>query len=189
MRFISFEHGRFFYQADMVFYALVVAATFLWLTLSRDFLPWPQLMVCVGAGWVAWTFMEYVMHRFVLHGIRPFSFWHAQHHARPKALICTPTLLSASALAGLVFLPACVLLGSWAGGAWTLGVVTGYFIYTLTHHATHHWRSENSWLLRRKRWHAWHHHHAHPICFGVTSGFWDRIFGSAYRAGLREPLQ
>jgi cyclopropane-fatty-acyl-phospholipid synthase len=58
-------------------------------------------------------------------------------------------------------------------------VLAGYLAYTVTHHATHHWRGESAWLLRRKQWHAQHHHRsAQPGFFGVTSGFWDGIFGS-----------
>ena len=38
----------------------------------------------------------------------------------------------------------------------TLGVLIGYYGYAFTHHAAHHWRHENAWLRRRKRWHALH---------------------------------
>ena len=51
------------------------------------------------AGAATWTFLEYVLHRFVLHGVAPFSDWHRQHHLRPLALICSPTVLSAALFA------------------------------------------------------------------------------------------
>jgi sterol desaturase/sphingolipid hydroxylase (fatty acid hydroxylase superfamily) len=72
-------------------------------------------------------------------------------------------------------------------GAVTLGVVAGYLAYAVTHHATHHWRSGNPWLQRRKRRHALHHHDKTvPRCYGVTSAFWDHVFRSAL---IRAPRQ
>jgi sterol desaturase/sphingolipid hydroxylase (fatty acid hydroxylase superfamily) len=115
----------------------------------------------------------------VLHGLQPFARWHAEHHLRPAALICAPTVLSASLILLLVFLPALVIGGAWPACALSFGLLTGYLAYAITHHATHHWRTDNRWLLRRKRWHARHHsasrNGGHD---GVTSGFWDRVFGS-----------
>lgn len=47
------------------------------------------------------------------------------------------------------------------------------------HHASHHWRADSGWLKQRKCWHALHHHHTErPVCFGVTTSFWDRVFGT-----------
>ena len=51
-----------------------------------------ELMALALLGLVAWTLLEYVLHRFVLHGMQPFQAWHAEHHRRPQALIGTPTV-------------------------------------------------------------------------------------------------
>jgi sterol desaturase/sphingolipid hydroxylase (fatty acid hydroxylase superfamily) len=140
----------------------------------------------VVLGLAGWTAIEYVMHRFVLHGLRPFSQWHAQHHQRPVALISTPTIVSATLIAALVYLPARLLGGLWQAGALTLGVMAGYLAYAVAHHATHHWRADSAWLKRRKRWHALHHHLADsPACYGVTTSFWDHVFGSVPRASTK----
>jgi hypothetical protein len=40
-----------------------------------------------AAGIVAWTFAEYVVHRFVLHGLLPTQ--HGFHHASPDAAVLT----------------------------------------------------------------------------------------------------
>jgi cyclopropane-fatty-acyl-phospholipid synthase len=94
----------------------------------------------------------------------------------------TPTLLSISLVALLVFLPGLLAAGFWKASALTLGVTAGYLAYALTHHATHHWRSRSPWMARRKRWHARHHHTA--ACYGVSCSFWDKVFGST---GDRSP--
>ena len=92
----------------------------------------------------------------------------------------TPTVLSAALVVALVFLPVLAFGGIWNACALTLGVLIGYLLYAVTHHATHHWPAGSAWLKRRKRWHALHHHDAGRLGrFGVTSAFWDHVFGSA----------
>jgi cyclopropane-fatty-acyl-phospholipid synthase len=188
MTLLSIEHGRAAYVADYALYAvaIVALATMLWVIGPRgDALS----IVCdVAAGLLGWSLAEYLLHRFVLHGMAPFRHWHATHHARPVALVSTPTVLSAALFAGLVFLPIAVLAGRWPAAAVTLGALIGYFAYALTHHATHHWRAENAWLMRRKRWHALHHHvTGRPGYYGVTTGIWDRLFGTAPRHATARP--
>lgn len=183
MDLFTLEHSRRAYRADFVLYSLavLVIAGLLLLDGPRD--RWLATAGFALTGLVGWTFIEYLLHRFVLHGLQPFKRWHAEHHDRPTALICTPTLLSGSLIFTLVYLPAFVVGSVWTACALTLGVLTGYLAYAVTHHATHHWQVDNPWLQRRKRWHALHHHHVRrPGCFGVTSAVWDRVFCTAGRA-------
>lgn len=180
MGLFSLEHGKAAYFADFVAYALAVAGLAAFLVVSTPHGAHLSLIALATAGFAGWTLAEYVLHRFVLHGLAPFREWHTRHHQRPTALISTPTLLSASLIVALVTAPAAVLGGRWAACALTLGVSSGYLAYAITHHATHHRRAKSRWLLRRKRWHARHHHlGAPPRCFGVTGAFWDRVFGTA----------
>jgi len=180
MRLFSIEHSKAAYRADFALYALSVAALSAWLLLRAPHAQWLSLLACVLAGLGGWTAMEYSLHRFVLHGLPPFKRWHFLHHQRPSALICAPTLVSGSLIGGLVFLPALWAGDRWHAGAVTLGVVIGYLIYAVTHHATHHWRVDNAWLQQRKRWHARHHHREGGTgCYGVTTSIFDRICGSA----------
>jgi cyclopropane-fatty-acyl-phospholipid synthase len=179
LRLFSLEHSRAAYLADFAFYAGAVLALAASLLVGCPRAQWLEMAGLTLAGLASWSAIEYALHRFVLHGLQPFKSWHAVHHQRPIALICTPTALSASLLALLVFLPALLLGSLWRACAVLLGVLAGYLVYTVTHHATHHWRGESAWLLRRKQWHAQHHHRsAQPGFFGVTSSFWDGIFGS-----------
>ena len=182
MPLFSLEHSSSAYGADFALYGgAVIALTGLLLVSGPHAQAW-GLAALAAAGLAAWTAIEYALHRFVLHGLQPFKRWHAEHHERPTALICAPTILSAALIATLVFLPAVLLAGLWRGCALTLGVLTGYLAYAITHHATHHWRADSAWLKRRKRWHALHHHRARPGCYGVTTTFWDHVLGSAPHA-------
>jgi cyclopropane-fatty-acyl-phospholipid synthase len=178
----TLEHSRVGYFADFALYgcAVVVLAAFLLLAGPAEQRLEVVLFASVGLG--GWTAIEYVLHRFVLHGFQPFRRWHVEHHLRPVALICTPTILSATLIVVLVFLPSLLLGDLWRACALTFGLLTGYLGFTITHHAVHDWRADNAWLKKRKRWHALHHHSEQAGCYGVTSSFWDLVFGSTHHA-------
>jgi cyclopropane-fatty-acyl-phospholipid synthase len=177
---LSLEHGKLAYRADFAFYGAAVAAMSVVLAFAAPRAHGEAIVAQVGAGLAAWSLIEYVFHRFLLHGMSPFREWHALHHARPTARIASPTLFSASLIGGLVALPAWLMWGGWSACALTLGVTLGYYAYAIAHHATHHWRATAPGAAGRKRRHAAHHHAADaPRCFGVTSGLWDVVFRTA----------
>jgi sterol desaturase/sphingolipid hydroxylase (fatty acid hydroxylase superfamily) len=179
MSLLTLEHGNTAYRADFAVYGSAVAGLAGFLLLAAPAGHGLISAAVVALGLVCWTVVEYVLHRFVLHGLAPFKYWHEEHHRRPTALICAPTILSASLIFVLVFLPMLALGGLWRACALTLGLLTGYLLYAITHHATHHWQAQSAWLKRRKRWHALHHHRAgRRGGYGVTSGFWDHVFAS-----------
>lgn len=174
MGMLSLEHGKAAYRADFVLYACAVVGLATFLAVS---IPGPmqaQSLALAVFGFIAWTGIEYSLHRFVLHGIEPFKSWHARHHHRPAARICMPTIFSASLIFVLAFVPAFALLGRWGACGFTLGVTTGYLAYGTTHHAVHNWRARGTWLTKRKQWHALHH--GGRGGYGVTTDFWDRLF-------------
>ncbi|MEP7705147.1 sterol desaturase family protein [Paraglaciecola sp. 25GB23A] len=181
MSLFSMKHSKAAYRADFVLYGAAVLVLLAFLLQTERYGQWLEFSVLLGLGLVSWTLIEYALHRFVMHGLQPFSRWHAEHHQRPTALICTPTIISMLLIATLVFLPVLLLSDNlWQACALTLGVVVGYLFYSVMHHATHHWRAESAWLKQRKRWHAQHHCNiVQPACFGVTSGFWDHVFRSS----------
>jgi cyclopropane-fatty-acyl-phospholipid synthase len=191
MPLFAIEHSRLAYRIDFGLYGAASLALGAWLLLAGPAAQRGSIAAFVGVGLLAWTAIEYALHRFVLHGLRPFSRWHAEHHSRPTALICAPTVLSAGLILGLVFLPALALGGLWTACALSFGVLTGYLAYAIAHHATHHWNIDSAWLKRRKRWHALHHNAGRrnaeqPGHYGVTSGLWDHLLGSDSRdAGPR----
>ena len=179
MGLFTLEHSRAAYRADFVVYSSAVALMAGGLLFRGPGALRPRMLAAVLCGLIAWSLLEYLLHRFLLHGMAPFRDWHARHHDRPAALIGTPTVFSAALIAAFVFLPALSLLGAWPAAAFTLGVLAGYLAYASTHHALHHWRAESAWLRQRKLGHARHHHPAErPGCYGVTTAFWDHVFRS-----------
>lgn len=188
MGLFTLEHGKAAYSADFALYGAAVLGLAAYLLVGESPVPRLEVISYALIGLASWTGIEYVLHRFVLHGLQPFKGWHGQHHQRPTALIGTPTIMSATLITALVFLPVLALSDRWHAGALTLGVLTGYLAYGITHHATHHWHARSAWLKRRKRWHALHHHDTdQPGCYGVTSAFWDHVFGTTGRAHQPPP--
>lgn len=174
---LTTEHSRMGYLADLVLYAAASGTLGLVLAVAAPQARRLELMAFALVGITIWTLIEYALHRFVLHGLQPFRRWHAEHHRRPGALIGTPTILSATLIVALVFLPAWILGDRWSASALTFGLLTGYLVYASVHHAVHHWRVGFAWLRHVKRHHFLHHRPgAAPGRYGVTSAFWDVIF-------------
>jgi cyclopropane-fatty-acyl-phospholipid synthase len=197
MRFFELESSRLAYRADFVLYGLAVAGLALATVTGSPRQDWPLLAAWAGCGYLVWSLLEYLLHRFVLHGLQPFRGMHEQHHQRPQERIGTPTVVSAPLFAVLVYLPAWWLVGLWPASALTSGVLAGYLAYSITHHMCHHALGEKlgkgEWLARRqRRWHARHHVRVQALgCYGVSHGFWDHVFGTARTtfAPLNEPYR
>jgi dihydroceramide fatty acyl 2-hydroxylase len=133
-------------------------------------------VACLLAGLALWTPIEYLVHRYALHRLAP----HYQHHDEPTvvAYIFAPLWLSGSSavlLWGLLALAA----GSWQRGALIeAGTIIGYLLYEAVHVRIHS-AAAGGPILRVLRKHHFYHHFADDTrCFGVTSGIWDRIFGT-----------
>lgn len=135
------------------------------------------------------TLIEYGMHRFLFHiddwlpdnrvSITLHFLLHGVHHFLPMdhlRLVMPPTLLVVLSfpfyrLAHLVF-PYYPALAVFAGG------ICGYVLYDMTHYFLHHKRLP-SFFADVKSYHLRHHYENYEAGFGVTSRFWDNIFGTA----------
>ncbi|GAB3253329.1 sterol desaturase family protein [Chitinimonas naiadis] len=179
MPLFALEHSKAAYHADFAAYGASVLLLAGYLLLASPAAWHAELQLLTLLGLLSWSAIEYALHRFVLHGLEPFRRWHTAHHQRPNALICAPTVLSASLIGTLVFLPTLLLGTAWHAAALTLGVLGGYLFYAITHHATHHWRAHHPWLVRRRYWHAVHHNRSGKAgSYGVTTTYWDQLLGT-----------
>jgi sterol desaturase/sphingolipid hydroxylase (fatty acid hydroxylase superfamily) len=170
------------YYADLVLYPILVLALILadFRSPHSHFLG--VFMLCCVSGLAGWTFIEYATHRFVFHSIPAAAEMHELHHATPTAFVGTPSWLSLVAFALGGFIPL------WAIGGWEIasggvtGLMIGYVWYLVVHDAVHRWPvKRDAMLYNAKLRHAYHHHHAGQLegNFGVTTGFWDRLLGTA----------
>jgi sterol desaturase/sphingolipid hydroxylase (fatty acid hydroxylase superfamily) len=144
------------------------------------------------AGVLVWTLVEYLVHRYVLHGIFPDgSGWlrhqlhvlldasHLEHHQRPwdgmhinghfDTLPVAAALTAFSLIAPLPTLPVFVA-----------ALLVCYVVEEWIHYAVHFHQFDNAYFRYIRRHHLYHHgRRGREEAFGLTSGVWDRPFGTA----------
>lgn len=159
-------------------------------------------MVFYAVGIPTWTLVEYLFHRYVLHGrfapgkgiIRKFLHerldpLHWEHHAHPfdgrhingELRDLLPLFFVAapvSFIAPIYTLP--VLLA---------GVVQSYVVEEWIHHSVHFYNFRSSYFRYIKQHHFYHHSpKGMERGYGLTNGFWDIVFKTRYPASVREAL-
>lgn len=167
-------------------FAYIVVATIL------SFAPLTVIGV-VLLGVFYWTFLEYLLHRWMLHWepekpayrvIRKCFPSHRPHHNEPvnerknvKLQLKMTVYLSLvhTVLLGLIIMPL------WASMALNAGILFGYQAYEYVHVACHHLPMRNFWARTLKRHHAIHHYRDETVNFGVTTTIWDSVFRTTYR--------
>ena len=177
MRLSAVSYWADFFLAPLLGFVLVWVA------------PAPATWTGVGSwlGWVAgglaaWTLFEYAVHRFIYHRLPYFRDIHEAHHAEPRGLIGAPPVLGLVLILVVFHVPLWPL-GEVAASAFAIGALIGYVAYMVLHHAAHHWKTQpGTWLHLARRHHALHHHATEDCNFGITTSFWDRVFGTALRA-------
>jgi len=169
---------RWVYLADFVLYPLAVTMlAAAGLSMAHYASAW--VLACL-AGVATWTFVEYLLHRFVFHLVPVIERMHEDHHDNPRALIGSPVWLSLMIFAFGVAPPLWLAIGPNLTSAILAGLMGGYLWYMVVHHAVHHWAiDERSWLYTARLRHLLHHYRSNERSFGVTTGFWDYVFGTA----------
>lgn len=136
-------------------------------------------------GMASWTLFEYLMHRFVFHNhsknphIQRITYTaHGVHHEFPRDkdrlfMPPVPSLLIASLLFALFFW----IMDYNAFMFWP-GFVSGYLIYGTMHYAIHAMAPPFPFLKSWWRYHHLHHYKEPDRGFGVSSPFWDYVFGT-----------
>ncbi|MGA2835532.1 MAG: sterol desaturase family protein [Acidimicrobiales bacterium] len=145
------------------------------------------LIAAFVGGMVLWTLSEYVLHRWfhIARGSNLASKEHLEHHARRRYLVNALSWLSWAGVlvVGLVAIPlvAWTVLPVPRAVALGAGWVTAYFAYEFIHAADHLWAPRTAYGRWARRSH-FHHHFGAPLRnYGVTSPFWDKVFGTYER--------
>ncbi|GBR37787.1 sterol desaturase [Neoasaia chiangmaiensis NBRC 101099] len=148
-------------------------------------LPILQAIALAVSGFVLWTLIEYLAHRFLFHldlkskwGQQFIFLIHGNHHADPNDRMRNMMpLIVTIPIAALIWFALIRVLGP-SGNAAFLGFVSGYFTYDLVHYAGHQSRSRNRILTYLRRHHLKHHFAVPEHNFAITAVFWDRLFGT-----------
>jgi sterol desaturase/sphingolipid hydroxylase (fatty acid hydroxylase superfamily) len=168
--------SRFAFFSDFYAYP-AAAAIFVVLAFASNPRRWMIVSLTIVAGFACWSFVEYLLHRYILHHVRWVKEQHDVHHHDQLALVGTPTWFSLLVFLAFVTLPALLVTSAEVAAGFTGGMMLGYLWYVTAHYGMHHWRINSSgYLGRLRRRHALHHHFDDQGNFGVTSGFWDHVF-------------
>jgi len=169
------------YFGDFVAAPVAIAVLAVVALSGRSLLSACLWLVAIGAGLVAWTLVEYVIHRWVYHRIPFFEKFHDAHHEEPLSLIGAPSFIGIVAILVLFFLPFLAAGLPFAGG-FASGVLVGYCIYMLVHHASHHWELRpGTYLYAARLRHMAHHYHGIEGNYGVITSLWDHVFSTFVR--------
>ncbi len=176
---------RISYYADFGVYAALVCALILVAAVKDDWVGRARWSVSFLLGAAVWTLLEYVVHRFALHHLPVVSEMHALHHASPRAYVGTPTWLSLTILLAAIFLPTWWAFSLNIASGLLAGVMAGFLWYGIVHHAVHYRRPRRlaSRLTAARQRHLQHHGRRQDVNFGVTTGLWDRLFGTLASRG------
>lgn len=172
-RLIAAAHG--FPQSLLMPY--VAALGMLWLWMRASAVGWLGGLILMAAGLCAWTLLEYVLHRLVLHRVEPFRGWHLQHHLHPDVPMRTPVIFSLMLILPVAGLP--LLLHDYMGpvAAFSFGLLLGHLLQEIVHHRLHKAsRPVGTWLSARWHEHDFHHHRDEHLAYGTLTGFWDWVF-------------
>ena len=171
--------GKIAYYADFYVYPIIIIALAAFAILQGPTGGWATWLGAFISGVALWTLVEYLLHRFVLHHVPVIKDMHDAHHKDQLALIGTPIWISLSIMVLLVLIPLGLVVEQRVAIGLACGLMFGHFWYGGVHHILHHWKAEpGTYLFRLKRRHMLHHHFDEMGNFGVTSGFWDIVFGT-----------
>ena len=155
----------------------------------------PRVVLAALLGVLTWTFLEYVIHRWMGHDERfhktPFGREHVRHHIEGNYFAPTwKKLIVAAVLTALLSAPAVLLVGAAPGLAYVAGLMIFYGVYEVSHRREHTHPGFGAY----GRWARRHHFHHHFVDgrsnHGVTTPLWDVVFGTYQKPGaIRVPQQ
>jgi sterol desaturase/sphingolipid hydroxylase (fatty acid hydroxylase superfamily) len=163
-----------------------VAVWLIWRAVVVHGLGLGGLAIIGVAGLVTWTLAEYLLHRYLFHfepktdlGRRFIYLFHGVHHDTPqdKTRLLMPPAGALPIIAVLYFMFWLVLPYPWAE-PFTGFFIIGYLVYDYIHYATHHFPMKHPALQFLKHYHMRHHFSGEHGRYGVSSPFWDRVFGT-----------
>jgi len=154
------------------------------------------------AGCATWTLVEYLFHRYVLHGrfapgkglIRKFLHerldpLHWDHHKRPFDGLHISGGLKDILPLFFVAAPVSFLFPVYTAPAVLAGAVQSYACEEWLHYALHFSNSRFPLFRRLKKYHLYHHSpRGIDKGYGITTRFWDGVFDTRFPESVRRSL-
>ncbi len=163
----------------------MISASLIYYGISNELISAIQAPLLFISGLLTFTLIEYIMHRFVFH-LSPrtekqekFAYTvHGVHHDYPKDKdrLAMPPPLSLL-LSFLFFLFYQLIMGDLVYG-FLPGFLMGYAAYLWVHYMVHAFKPPQNAFKVLWIHHGLHHYKDQHNAFGVSSPFWDVIFGT-----------
>lgn len=146
-------------------------------------------------GLISWSLMEYFLHRYVFHidtksipGNFFHFFAHGIHHLSPLDTTRLTFPPYFSIVIGIIIYSLSTRFFSLQSGvqAWFAGLITGYMFYDTLHYYFHHEKFLHwvpligQYVTYMKSRHLAHHYKNPNKNYGVSSPFFDYVFGTSY---------
>ncbi|HNQ61551.1 MAG TPA: sterol desaturase family protein [Bacteroidia bacterium] len=151
----------------------------------KDLLPVIDLFWLFPLGFMLFTFVEYMIHRFIFHfNVKnekeeklQYNI-HGIHHEFPrdKFRLVMPPLISIL-IAFLFYFSFKIFFGN-AGYLLFSGFCAGYSTYLLIHYFIHARKPPSNFLRYLWIHHSLHHYQSEEAAFSVSLPLWDYIFGT-----------
>jgi sterol desaturase/sphingolipid hydroxylase (fatty acid hydroxylase superfamily) len=136
-------------------------------------------------GIISWTWVEYIVHRYVFH-MRTYTtlkqklqyIMHGVHHEFPKDKdrLAMPPMVSVT-IAIVLLLLFRVILGDLTF-SFLPGFVVGYSGYLSVHYMIHVYQPPKNFFKTLWVNHGIHHYKNADVVFGVSSPLWDYVYGT-----------
>jgi sterol desaturase/sphingolipid hydroxylase (fatty acid hydroxylase superfamily) len=167
----------FLYAAGLLFWSVTETSISIWATVGLFFL-----------GWFVFTWVEYNVHRYLFHiptttpARKRFQYvMHGVHHEYPKDKdrLAMPPLLSI-VISTTLLIVIQMIFKDYSFSA-LAGFLVGYASYLSVHYIIHAYPPPRNFLKALWRNHVMHHYRDGEVAFGVTTPFWDHVYGTYRR--------
>lgn len=182
-------------SAPLIIFGVVAGGLFYYGIAVENYEPSLMIFLFIG-GFVFFTLVEYLLHRFLYHMSvtnelrRKITYtMHGNHHDYPKdkSRLAMPPILGlalSAILLGLFWL----IMQNYAFG-FLAGFLIGYASYIGIHYSIHAFKVPDNFLKVLWYHHSIHHYREDDRAFGVSSPFWDYIFGTMPRKNPKQHRQ
>jgi hypothetical protein len=169
---------------------------------------WATGLGFYALGFAVWTWVEYEVHRHILHGRFPdgpglrrrllhraFDHLHWEHHARPwDGNHVNGTLKDTGPFVALFAALSFGIESAHPSLAWTAtlfvaGIAQAYILEEWVHHSVHFHDFKGRYWRYIRRHHMYHHSpKGTQVGYGLTNGFWDVVYETRIPAHVRARL-
>jgi sterol desaturase/sphingolipid hydroxylase (fatty acid hydroxylase superfamily) len=140
------------------------------------------MLLAIVLGFIFWSPLEYGIHRFLGHQLKfknKFRKEHQKHHHVKDYFAGTiDKLLGALPAMAIIFVTGLFFVNWKMSLLFSIAFLVSYMIYEYIH-LTLHIKAPKTRMGRLLRMHHFYHHFSNEhVNHGVTTRFWDRVFGT-----------